>query len=39
MKPLDTSPDISSLEFKCDESPDISLSFSIHGESRIVKQL
>ena len=29
----DNSPDLSSLEFKYDESPDLSLSFSIHGES------
>ena len=38
MKPLENSPDISSLEFKCDDSPDISLSFSIHGESGLPKQ-
>lgn len=32
VKKLDNnSPDISSLEFKYDESPDLSLSFSIQG--------
>jgi len=35
MKRFDNDPDISSLSFKCDESPDISLSFSIQGESGI----
>ena len=31
---FENSPDLSSLELKYDESPDISLSFSIQGESR-----
>lgn len=35
VKKLDNnSPDISSLDFKYDESPDLSLSFSIQGESK-----
>lgn len=32
MRPLDHSPEISSLELRVDDSPDISLSFSIQME-------
>lgn len=35
IRKLENSPDISSLSFKEDESPDMSLSLSIQGESAL----